>query len=125
MLRYLLLPTVVQKIFQFFLFLAILLVLMLQSKAVQAMVPDQKGEFIQFTAAGHVLGFTKRNYYVANPDHMLHVKFVGATDVAPMGLSIQKTDDENSQLDSVAYFGLWPGINLRYELVDQGIAMST
>lgn len=89
------------------------------------MVPDQKGEFIQFTAAGHVLGFTKRNYYVANPDHMLHVKFVGATDVAPMGLSIQKTDDENSQLDSVAYFGLWPGINLRYELVDQGIAMST
>ena len=51
---------------------------------VQAAIPDQQDQPLQFSAVGHVLGFQSDGYYIAGGDHMLHVAFLGAAGVTPM-----------------------------------------
>jgi hypothetical protein len=113
------------RIFQPSFVLLILLLFMSPSKAGQPLLSEQQDQLLQLTAAGHVLGFKQSGFYVAAANHLLHVQFVGSTGVSPRGLEVQKSDDGNSQLAAVAYIDLWPGINLRYESVEHGIAMST
>lgn len=126
MFKHLALPTVAQRssIFRPALLLLVLLSLLEIS---QAAIPDQKDQLMQFTADGHVLGFKSDGFYVVSGNHMLHVDFVGTEGVTPnvMDYDIVEADGKAKPLTQVAYMGLWPGINLHYEAIDGGVAMST
>jgi hypothetical protein len=80
---------------------------------------------LQFTAAGHVLGFRPNGVYVASGDHVLHVGFVEAAGVAPEATGSGEAAGKAAPLARVRYTGLWPGINLEYESAAGGIARST
>ncbi len=49
----------------------------------QAAAPAAATTLHQFTAGGHVLGFSSAGVYVASADHAWHVEFVGANGVEP------------------------------------------
>lgn len=73
----------------------------------QAARPVESSDLLQFTAAGHVLGFQAEGVYVAAGDHM------------PSG------DGQTQPLGRVTYAGLWPGVTLSYERVAGGIVQSS
>ena len=102
-----------------------LLLLLSSWGALQAAIPDQRDQLLQFTAAGHVLGFQHDGYYVAGGNHMLHVAFIGATGATPRAAGASNGDSVEQLLNRVSYDNLWPGVNLRYDATADGIAQST
>ena len=81
----------------------------------------ETSDLLQFTAAGHVLGFQAEGVYVAAGDHMLRVEFAGASGVAPVADRIPSGDGQAQPLGRVTYADLWPGISLSYEHVAGGV----
>lgn len=119
-----LLPPVVLRSSLFRLVL-LLLVLLSLWETPQAAIPDQQEQLLQFTAAGHVLGFQRKGLYVASGDHMLHVDFVGSSGVTPEAAEAGEDGNKAQPLTRVTYHNLWSGISLRYESAPGGIAEST
>ena len=83
--------------------------------------PTEPPELLQFTAAGHVLGFQAEGVYVAAGDHMLRVEFAGASGVAPVSDQMPSGDGQAQPLGRITYADLWPGISLSYEHVTGGV----
>ena len=94
-------------------------------RAAQAATPTEPSDLLQFTAAGHVLGFQAEGVYVAAGDHMLRVEFVSASGIAPVTDQIPSGDGQAQPLGQVTYTDLWPGISLSYEHVAGGIVRSS
>jgi hypothetical protein len=80
---------------------------------------------LQFTSAGHVLGFSRDGLYAAGTSHALHVEFVGAKAVAPQADAAAVVQVGASPLRAVTYRGLWRGIDLTYRAASAGIYTST
>ena len=104
--------------------LTLLLAFLLPWGALQASIPDHQVQLLQFTAAGHVLGFQSDGLYVASGDHMLHVSFIGTAGVMPEAAGIETDDSKVQPLTWVTYTDLWPGVSLRYEAIDGDITQS-
>ena len=85
----------------------------------------EPSELLQFTAAGHVLGFQAEGVYVAAGDHMLRVEFAGASGVAPVPDRMPSGDGQAQPLGRVTYPDLWPGISLSYEGAADGVVESS
>jgi len=110
----------------FFALVAFLFAVLTPPRIAQAMIPEAKGELLQFTTAGHVLGFERNGVYVASANHMLKVEFAGAQGVEPEAADSVANDDSRVQsLGMVSYKELWPGVDLVYEAAAGGIVEST
>jgi hypothetical protein len=59
-----------------------------------AIIPEGGGnsDLLQFTSAGHVLGFKPEGVYVASGDHMVKVTFQKARNVQPVAEQGQPSD---------------------------------
>jgi hypothetical protein len=79
---------------------------------------------LQFTAAGHVLGFQAEGVYVAAGDHMLRVEFDGTQGVKPEADKMPSGNGQAQPMGRVIYANLWPGISLTYVHVAGGILQS-
>jgi hypothetical protein len=83
-------------------------------------------ELLQFTSAGHMLGFQPDAMLVATGSHALRVQFVDANLVTPQS---DATSDSAAPayavppLTSVSYPNLWDGVTLTYDA--HGIVRST
>ena len=93
-------------------------------RTAQAAMQTEPSDLLQFTAAGHVLGFQAEGVYVAAGDHMLRVEFAGTQDVKPVANQMPSGDGQAQPLGRVTYADLWPGISLSYEHVAGGIVQS-
>jgi hypothetical protein len=83
-------------------------------------------DLMQFTADGHVFGFSTDGYYLTNAAYALRVQFVEANDVQPVREDQASVAHKNAgPLHRVTYRHLWPGITLIYEGVGDGLARST
>jgi len=80
---------------------------------------------LQFTAAGHVLGFQAQGVYVVGSDHMVKVEFTDTPGVAPVVDQPPSSHSQSQPLGQVVYPHLWEGITLTYERVADGIARSS
>jgi len=109
---------------------------------------------LQFTSAGHILGFASGSMLAATGSHALHVDFVGANPVQPLSqsttgqqsnllnmnesffkeqpvlqksetLSQQGIDQRAAPLGQVTYPNLWDGISLDYSAAPDSIYMTT
>jgi len=80
---------------------------------------------LQFTSAGHVLGFGQESVYVAGLDHALHVEFNNANHVQPVAGEPATAQSSPAPLDSVRYNNIWNNIDIIYNAADGGIAEST
>ena len=69
---------------------------------------------LQFTSGGHALGFTTQAMYAATGSHALRVDFLSAHNIQPQADSSANPDGKSTSLSSVAYPGLWDGIDLLY-----------
>ena len=81
-------------------------------------------KFNQFTIEGHVLGFSVHGMYVVGGDHLLNVEFCGTEGIImPV---VQETDASSGPTlpANVAYYNLWPGIDLAYEATAGAIVES-
>jgi hypothetical protein len=78
-------------------------------------------EILQFTSAGHVLGFEPSGMYAATGSHALRVEFVEANAVTPS--SANASNEGAMPLTSVTYSNLWDGVTLTYDAT--GIVRST
>ena len=81
-------------------------------------------QMLQFTAGGHVLGFSSSGIYAATGSHALHVDFVGANSVQPQA-EAPSTGGKAAPLSRVQYPDLWQGIRLIYDAPPGGILRST
>jgi hypothetical protein len=92
-----------------------------------AIIPEGGGnsDLLQFTSAGHVLGFKPEGVYVASGDHMVNVTFQNARNVQPVSEQGQPSDKKAQPLTKVTYPELWKGISLTYDGIKQGIIRST
>lgn len=101
-----------------------------------------KAETLQFTAGGHILGFSTGRVMVASGDHLLSVSFVGAEGARPTvapeeggtGRSVPASAGPGSRagsppaappLTKVSYPDAWPGVTVDYEQTGDGVAKST
>jgi hypothetical protein len=82
-------------------------------------------ELLQFTAAGHVLGFQAQGVYVVGSDHMVKVEFADTAGVAPLADQPPSSQSQSQPLGRVTYPHLWEGITLTYERVADGVARSS
>jgi hypothetical protein len=91
----------------------------------------QNPQLLQFTAGGHILGFSSSGIYAANGNHALHVGFVGANSVQPQADASASASGttglaaESAPLSRVQYSNLWPGISLMYDAPPGGTLRST
>jgi len=76
--------------------------------------PDAPG-LLQFTSAGHVLGFAPEAVYAAGGSHMYRVEFIGAALPAPVADSAPSRTGQPGPLSRVTYPDLWAGITLTYD----------
>jgi hypothetical protein len=95
-------------------------------------VPPARGDLLQFTAAGHVLGFQRDGMYVASAGHALKVTFANAREVEPVADLTDLTGFEKpvrsnaaQSLTRVTYTNAWDGIDVRYEAVSGSVVKST
>jgi len=82
---------------------------------------------LQFSAGGHVLGFTPNKVYLAGLDHALTVEFVGGQGNAPVGAAAATSAQANAApaLRQVTYPVAWPGVDVIYTASQAGIAESS
>src|SRR5262245_15740006 len=78
-------------------------------------------ELLQFSSAGHVLGFEPGAMLAATGSHALRIEFVDANAVTPQ--SAAASEKAAVPLTSVTYPRLWDGVTLTYDA--SGIARST
>ena len=83
--------------------------------------PVQENDLMQFTAGGHVLGFRPDRVYVAGGDHLLSITFAGAQRVKAVADTPSENISQGQPLGRVTYPGLWPGIDLSYASVKDGV----
>jgi hypothetical protein len=113
------------------LFLTVISLTSMSIAAQQPVLADEtalKNNVLQFRAGSHVVGFTPEKAYFVTTEHALSVEFVGSNKVIPNALSAIENNDtqENpAPLGRVEYKDLWPGITLRYDAVNDGLAEST
>jgi len=88
----------------------------------QAAAADSK--LLQFTSAGHVLGFGVRAIYLAGLDHALRVELAGGRSVQPVAEGAAGTGG-GKPFSKVSYSGAWKNIDAVFSAVDGGIAEST
>jgi len=86
---------------------------------------DQKKaiELYQFVSNGHVVGFSAHGMYVVGENHMLNIEFPGSEGTEPV---VQKSCNSSklTMPASVAYYNLWPGIDLVYKAASGAIVES-
>ena len=85
-------------------------------------------ELLQFTSAGHVLGFTEDGVIVASASHMLKTEFLNANAVAPEAdgeVSGEESTGIASPLGRVTYRDVWDGVTVVYEASEGAIVKST
>jgi hypothetical protein len=80
---------------------------------------------MQFTSAGHVLGFGSQAVYLAGLDHALRVEFADSTPVQPIVEDAGVSQSSAPTLGKVVYNGIWQNIDVIYSSVTGGIAEST
>jgi hypothetical protein len=105
--------------------ITVLVILAFSLTPVQAARPTEDSDLLQFTSAGHVLGFQSDGVYIAAGDHVLRVEFAGASGVAPVPDRMPLGDGQAQPLGRVTYADLWPGISLSYEHVAGGVVESS
>jgi hypothetical protein len=76
---------------------------------------------LQFTSAGHVLGFSSGGVMIASADHMLKTEFINANPVIPQS----DAADGTAAFSRVTYSGLWSGVDLVYSASPVSILKST
>lgn len=69
---------------------------------------------VQFTSAGHALGFTTGSMVAATGRHALRVIFVDANAVQPQSATPLPSDGSPQGLVQITYANLWDGISLDY-----------
>jgi len=87
-----------------------------------------KENLLQFTSAGHVLGFAKDGVIVASARHMLRIDFLNSSSVAPEAdgnVSQQSNTGNASPLGRVTYRNIWDGVTVVYEASAGSIVKST
>ncbi|MBN1690124.1 MAG: SBBP repeat-containing protein [Dehalococcoidia bacterium] len=80
---------------------------------------------LQFTAGGHMLGFTPEGIYIAAGDHALRVEFVHCSISRPVAAADSSQSKSAAPLDKVTYRNVWKNVDLVYTPVANGIAEST
>ena len=101
-----------------------LLVVLALSPA-QASVPDAQHKLLRMTSAGHVLGFDYNGVYFASGNHLMKVEFAETNGAQPISRESVGGDSTTQPIRHVAYSAVWPGIDLVYDMVDNGIVEST
>ncbi len=89
---------------------------------------DTNGGLLQFTAAGHVLGFSEDGVIVASARHMLRTDFLDARAVSPEAdgqVSGEGSAGMAAPLGRVTYRNLWDGVTVVYEASEGAVAKST
>ncbi len=86
---------------------------------------DGTKSLLQFTSAGHILGFDSNAVYLASSDHSLRMEFTGSLPVQPVATSGSAICNGAPTLRKVAYNGIWKNIDAVFSATDDGIAMST
>ena len=91
---------------------------------------NPENDLLQFTSAGHVLGFRKDSVFIATGSHALRVTFEGASGVMPASYADTAINADGRQkkarpLQKVTYKNLWKDIDLTYDAPSDGIARST
>jgi uncharacterized repeat protein (TIGR02543 family) len=86
---------------------------------------SEPGTLLQFTSAGHVLGFTQNAVYLAGLDHSLRVDFEGGRAVQPAATAGPVQEGGIAALGRVSYRDIWNNIDIIYSSVQGGIAEST
>jgi len=86
------------------------------------------GGLLQFTSAGHVLGFGEDGVIVASARHMLRTDFLDARAVSPEAdgeVSGGSSAGAVPPLGRVTYRNLWDGVTVVYEASGGAVAKST
>ncbi|MCE9585978.1 hypothetical protein K8R04_01500 [Candidatus Uhrbacteria bacterium] len=84
-----------------------------------------KSKLIQFTSAGHVLGFREDGVIIASGRHMLNVVFLGSEGVSPATDNATNGTGKVSPLSRVTYKNVWDGVNAVYEAGKSSVVKST
>jgi hypothetical protein len=79
-----------------------------------ARTPAAPQTLLQFSAGGHILGFTAGGMYAATGSHDLHVDFLNANNIQPQADTANSVAGKAAPLGRVVYVNLWPGITLVY-----------
>jgi hypothetical protein len=91
--------------------------------------PFAANGLLQFTSAGHVLGFREKEIFIAAGDHALKVKFVGARATFPHAqgnpLMLASSQQGGRALGKVTYHDMWDGVTVVYEGVPGAVVKST
>jgi hypothetical protein len=87
----------------------------------------QKGsDLLQFTAQGHVIGFSRDGIIMAAGDHAVQIGFVNGNEVEPVPESIAAGNGKGTpSLERVVFKNLWNHIDLVYEKTSQGVIKSS
>ncbi len=81
---------------------------------------------LQYTSAGHALGFHEKGFYVASNDHMLRIDFVDSRPTSPYVPDKSSSNSyDDSSLTKVTYHNLWSDISVSYTTDSGGIFEST
>lgn len=89
-------------------------------------IPDPANSLLQYTASGHLLGFSADKVYLTGMDHVLTVSFVDGKRGQPEGQAGSgKTHGKTASLGKVSYQNVWPGVDVIFTAPDGGIAEST
>jgi len=83
---------------------------------------------LQFTSAGHVLGFSTDGVMIASGDHMLKTEFIGSRAVAPQADAAVVAENSAaiaSPLSRVTYHDVWDDVTVVYEASQGSIVEST
>lgn len=99
--------------------------MLLPSGVAQASGYPNDNTLLQFTSAGHVLGFNQQAVYLAGLDHALRVEFAGGHPVQPTAENVGSAQNGAVPLGRVTYSGVWKNIDVIYSAADGGIAEST
>ena len=85
-------------------------------------------KLLQFTSAGHVLGFTDNSVIVASASHMLKIDFLNSRAVTPEADNAASGESSSGAalaLGRVTYQNLWDGVTAVYEASGTSIVKST
>jgi hypothetical protein len=78
-------------------------------------------DWLQFTSAGHVLGFSSGGTIIASSSHMLKTEFIHANPIKPQA----DTKGDTRDFSRVSYNDLWTGVDLVYAASPGAILKST
>jgi hypothetical protein len=89
-----------------------------------ALEVDDGDELLQFSSAGHVLGFGRDAVTIAGSDHVFRVEFVGGRKVQPLAAESALVRDRAVPFGRVSYRQVWDGVDVVYSASAQGIMES-